>query len=85
MSDKEIPDISDARRNEIGSINDALLIREMPVGTKVRLRNGAICEVVGNPQDGGWLFVKFVEHEQEPARIGEEFMAYCTEVVDVVK
>jgi hypothetical protein len=83
MSEQGHADISDARRNEIGSVNDALLIREMPEGTKLRLRNGSVCEITGNPRDGGWLFVKVLEHE-DAAKVGTEDMVYCIDVVAVV-
>jgi hypothetical protein len=80
MSESGHIDISDARRNELGSVNDALLVREMPEGTKIRLRNGAVAEVTGNPRDGGWLLVKFLEHEN-PEKVGTDDMVFCIDVV----
>lgn len=50
----------------------------------MRLRNGAIAEVTGNPRDGGWLFIRFVEHPDDPSKVGEDDMAFCTDVVAVV-
>ena len=84
MSEQGSMDISDARRNEIGSVNDALLIREMPVGMRIKLRNGSICEITGNPQDGGWLLVKVVEHD-DPTKVGTEDMVYCIDVVAIAE
>ena len=48
------------------------------------LRNGAIAEVTGNPRDGGWLFIRFVEYADDPSKIGEEDMVFCTDVVAIV-
>ena len=50
-------------------------------GAKVQLKNGAVAEVTGNPGDGCWLLVRFVEYPQEPSRVGQEDMVFFTEVV----
>ena len=65
--------------------NDAVLIRELPEGTHVRLRNGQVAEITANPRDGGWLFVTIVESEDNPTAVGTDDMAFCTDVIDVVK
>lgn len=59
-------------------------LQDLPVGSKVRLRNGAIAEVTENPRDGGWIFIRFVEHPEDPSRTGEDDMAFCDDVVAVV-
>ena len=60
-------------------------VRQRPIEPgRVRLRNGAIAEVTANPRDGGWLFIRFIEHPEDPSKVGEDDMAFCTDVVAVV-
>jgi hypothetical protein len=66
------------------NINDTVILRELPVGTKVKLRGGAIAEVTANPQDGAWIFVRYLESPGDPSKVDSEDMAFCTEVIAVV-
>lgn len=65
--------------------NDAVLIRELPEGTVVRLRNGQVVEITANPRDGGWIFVKVLESPEDPSKVDTDDMAFCVDVVEVVK
>ena len=67
------------------NVSDAVMLTELPVGAKVRLRSGAIAEVTANPRDGGWIFIRFIEHEKDPAKVGQDDMAFCTDVIAVVQ
>jgi hypothetical protein len=67
------------------SINDALMVQDLPEGIKVRLRNGASAEVTANPRDGGWLFVRYLEFADEPSLVGTDQMAFCTDVVSIIQ
>ena len=53
-------------------------------GSKVKLKNGAIAEVTGNPQDGSWLLLKYLEHPENPSQVGEEEMVFFVDVQSVV-
>ncbi|HUY06140.1 MAG TPA: hypothetical protein VMU99_02620 [Acidimicrobiales bacterium] len=64
--------------------NDAVLIRDLPEGTQVRIRGGDVVEITANPRDGGWLFVKVLESD-DFTKIGSDDMAFCVDVIDVVK
>ena len=64
-------------------MNDSILIRDLPEGAVIKLRNGDSAEVTGNPRDGGWLFVKIVE-SNDPAKVGTDDMVYCVDVVDAL-
>ena len=59
-------------------------IRDMPVGTTISLRNGAIAEVTANPADGGWLFIQYLQNEKEPSKVGTEDMVFCVDVMGIV-
>jgi hypothetical protein len=65
--------------------NDAVLIRDLPEGTHVKLRSGRTVEITGNPRDGGWLFTRIVESPDDLSAVGNEDMVFCVDVVDVVK
>jgi hypothetical protein len=66
------------------NINDTVILRELPVGTKVKLRDGAVAEITANPQDGAWVFVRYLESPKDPSKVDSEDMAFCTEVIAVV-
>ena len=64
--------------------NAAVIYRELPVGARVRRKDGAILEVTGNPGDGAWLMVRVVEAPNDPASVGQEDMVFFTDVEGVV-
>ena len=64
--------------------DDFVSLQEVPECTKVKLADGVIAEVTANPRDGGWLFIKFVEYPDDPSRVGEDDMVFCTDVLGVV-
>ena len=76
--------VQEGSSKDISNINDTVALRDLPEGTKVRLRNGAIAEVTANPRDGGWIFIRFLEFPEDPSRVGEDDMAFCTDVLEVV-
>ena len=64
--------------------NAAVIYRDLPVGARVKRRDGAILEVTGNPGDGAWLLVRVVEDPNDPSQVGEEDMVFFTDVEAVV-
>jgi hypothetical protein len=50
--------------------NAAIIYRDLPVGARVKRRDGAILEVTGNPGDGAWLLVRVVEDPND--RLSEQ-------------
>jgi hypothetical protein len=64
--------------------NAALIYRDLPVGARVRRKDGAILEVTGNPRDGAWLLVRVVEDPNEPSSVGQEDMVFFTDVEAVL-
>ena len=59
--------------------NAAVIYRELPVGARVKRKDGAILEVTGNPGDGAWLLIRFVEHP-DPKQVGQDDMVFFTDV-----
>ena len=64
--------------------NAAVIYRDLPVGARVKRKDGAILEVTGNPGDGAWLLVRVVEDPHDPANVGQEDMVFFTDVEAVV-
>jgi hypothetical protein len=42
-----------------------IMLQDLPVGTRLILRDGAEVEIVENPRDGQWVFVKPAGSDQE--------------------
>jgi len=57
-----------------------MFVRDMPVGTKLKLSNGAVVEIVTNANDGGWVFAKYLEYEDEPDMVGTEDWVFFGDV-----
>jgi hypothetical protein len=58
------------------------LLREAPVGTKLLLKDKSIVEIVGNPGDGGWVNVKYVQVPEGGHDVDDEEWVFYTDVVD---
>jgi hypothetical protein len=58
-------------------------IRTLAAGTQVALENGATAEIVSNPNDGVWLFARYITAPHDPALVGEEDMIFAQDVVEV--
>jgi hypothetical protein len=64
-------------------MSDPIHIRDLAVGTRVVLGTGAEVEIVANPNDGVWLFARYLSSEGDPALIGQEEMIFVQDVVEV--
>jgi hypothetical protein len=58
------------------------LLREVPLGTKLLLKDQSIVEIIGNPGDGGWVQVRYLESPSGSSEVGEEEWVFYTDVVD---
>jgi hypothetical protein len=56
------------------------MLQELEVGQKIKLKSGAVAEVTGNPKDGSWIFVKYLENPAEPGNLPEEELAFAADV-----
>lgn len=66
------------------NVSDTVMLTDLPIGARVRLRSGAVAEVTANPRDGGWIFVRYLESPKDPSKVGDDDMAFCTDVIAVV-
>ncbi len=55
-------------------------VRDLAVGTRVVLGSGAEVEIVSNPRDGVWIFVRYLS---DGGMVGEEEMTFAQDVVEV--
>jgi hypothetical protein len=58
------------------------LLREAPLGTKLLLKDGSIVEIIGNPGDGGWVQVRYLEPADGGPAVGEEEWVFMVDVKD---
>ena len=60
-------------------------IRDLVPGTSVVLASGAEAEIVDNPQDGVWLFARYLSSPRDPTLVGQEEMIFAPDVVAVAE
>jgi hypothetical protein len=65
-------------------VSDPVNIRALAPGTRVVLATGAEAEIVSNPQDGVWLFARYLSSADDAAMVGQEEMIFAQDVVEVV-
>ena len=76
--------MTETKQFDLSGQHGAEAFRTLPEGVKVILLNGASGEVIGNPGDGGFVLVKWLEHPQEPSKVGEEEYVFFNEVREAV-
>jgi hypothetical protein len=64
-------------------MSDPINVRGLAVGTRVMLGSGAEVEIVSNPADGVWLFVRYLSSADDPALVGQEDMIFAQDVVEI--
>ncbi len=64
-------------------MSDPVNIRALAVGTRVMLGTGAEVEIVSNPQDGVWIFGRYLSSAEDPGLVGQEDMIFAQDVVEV--
>jgi hypothetical protein len=64
-------------------MSDPVNIRDLAVGTRVKLSTGAEVEIVDNPKDGVWLFARYLSSAGDPTMVGSEEMIFAQDVVEI--
>lgn len=57
-----------------------IMLQDLPLGARLRLRGGAEVEVVENPKDGSWLFARPVGSAPDQ----EAELVFAADVVELV-
>jgi hypothetical protein len=76
--------VESSKKYDLTGVHGAEVFRDLEEGLKVKLTNGSIAEITGNPHDGGFLLVKIVEDAANPANVGDEQAVFFQEVREVV-
>jgi hypothetical protein len=63
-------------------MNTSINVRALAVGTRVVLGSGAEAEIIDNPNDGVWLFVRYLV-SPEAALVGQEEMVFAQDVAEI--
>ncbi len=72
------------KKYDLSGVGGAETFRDLPEGLRIKLTNGAIAEIIGNPRDGGNLMVRMLEHPDDPSMVGEEEIVFFTNVAEVL-
>ena len=70
---------------ELSGIHGAEVFRDLPEGLKLRMADGAVVEIVGNPHDGAILVVRVLEAGERSPAVGEEDTIFFDDVVEVLQ
>ncbi len=63
---------------------DLVNLFDVAPGQTVRLYGNATAEVVSNPKDGVWLFVRYLTSPDDPEQVGVEDMVFAQDVLELV-
>lgn len=64
-------------------MSEPVNIRQIAPGTKIRLVDGSLAEIVSNPADGVWVFARYLSSPDHPARVGSEEMIFAQDVLEI--
>ena len=73
-----------SKQYDITGIHGAEIFRDLPLGLKLRMIDGALVEIVGNPHDGAVLVVRVIEPGERSPAVGEEDTIFFADVKEVV-
>ena len=61
--------------------NKSINLVDLQPGVRVRMADGAVAEIVENPQDGFWLIVRYLDHPTDSSLVGAgEQQVFATDV-----
>jgi hypothetical protein len=63
-------------------MSEPVNIRLLSPGTRIALVDGATAEIVSNPLDGVWLFVRYLS-SPDAGKIGSEEMIFAQDIVEI--
>lgn len=76
--------MADDQDYNLTGTDGASVFRNLPEGIRVRMTNGAIGEITGNPHDGAYIMVRITENPANPSQIGEEDLVFFNDVQEVI-
>jgi hypothetical protein len=76
--------MAEAQKYDLSGLDTIDVWCKLREGTTLTLINGAVAEIIANPQDGGFVLVRFSEHPQDPSKVGEEDYIFFNDVKEAV-
>jgi hypothetical protein len=76
--------MTEAQKYDLSGLDTIDVWCKLPEGTTLTLINGAVAEIIANPQDGGFVLARFTEHPEDPSKVGEEDYIFFNEVKEAV-
>jgi hypothetical protein len=76
--------VESSKKYDLSGVHGAEVFRDLPEGLRIKLTNGSIGEIVGNPHDGAILLLKILESPTDPSKVGEEEFIFYPDVQEVV-
>jgi hypothetical protein len=69
-----------------GRINTpgGIFVRDLQPGTKLRIKGGAIVELIMNANDGGWVFARYLESPDDADLLDTEDWIFFGDVIEEV-
>ena len=66
-------------------MSEVVNLRQLEPGMILSLTNGATAKVVSNPQDGTWIFGRYLTYPDDPSQEGVEEMLFAQDIVSVLE
>ena len=66
-------------------MSSVINLRLLEPGTKIGLSDGATATVVSNPQDGVWVFARYLSSPEDPSQVGTEDMVFAQDIVEILE
>jgi hypothetical protein len=60
-------------------------VTAIKVGTRLKLQEGVVAEVVENMEDGQWLQVRYLESPGRPGEVGTVELCHAQDVIRVIE
>jgi hypothetical protein len=72
--------VESSKKYDLSGVHGAEVFRDLPDGAKLRMTDGRVGEIIGNPHDGAIMMLKIIENPNDPTKVGEEEYVFYTEV-----
>jgi hypothetical protein len=68
----------------VSSMSEVVNLLLLEEGAKIGLYSGATAEVVSNPKDGVWMFVRYLSSPEDSSLVGTEDMVFAQDILEVI-
>ena len=68
----------------VSSMSEVVNLLLLAEGEKIGLYSGATAEVVSNPKDGVWVFVRYLSSPDDSSLVGTEDMVFAQDIIELI-